>query len=155
MHQPAQKVSIRLATLDDSKLVFDWRNDPVTISTSRTLAGVEWAGHEPWFAKQLSDDITVKCIIGMRDNKPLGVIWFRLNRGNVWETSINIAPEFRGQRLSSAFLLAAMDWLIDKKKDVAFATEVGNTNVASIRLFQSCGFRFIHPSPGFGTYYKG
>jgi hypothetical protein len=48
-------LTVRPATIADSKSVYDWRNDPVTVSTSRTQAGVEWVGHSAWFPAQLAN----------------------------------------------------------------------------------------------------
>ncbi len=145
---------IRLATLDDSRKIFDWRNDPVTILTSRTGAGVEWAGHETWFPAQLARTDTA-CLIGEHDGCAIGVVWFRRGRSGVWQTSVNVAPEFRGRRLSVPMLATAMVLMRQRNLANVFSTEIQDTNIASIKMFERCGFVYIHPSPGFGTYCTG
>lgn len=143
-------MQIRLANESDTRLIFEWRNDPLTISTSRTQAGIEWDGHSKWFPAQLSKPETT-CLIG-EEAEPCGVVWFRKGRSGVYETSVNLAPQFRGKKLSAPMLGAAADWMRNNKSAQFFSTEIQDTNVASIKMFERCGFVYVHPSPGFGTY---
>jgi RimJ/RimL family protein N-acetyltransferase len=144
-------VQVRPATNDDSQRIFQWRNDPVTISTSRTQAGVEWDGHQRWFPAQLEKPETV-CLIAEHEGEPCGVVWFRQGRSGVWETSVNMAPAFRGKKLSAPMLGVAMDWIRQLRGAGCFSTEIQDANLASIKMFEHCGFVYVHPSPGFGTY---
>ena len=144
-------MNVRPATEADSRLVFDWRNDPVTISTFRT-GRVEWDGHSKWFPVQLSKDGTV-CLIGEHDGKPCGVIWFHKNRSGVWETSVNLAPEFRGKKLSVPLLNTSLEWMRVHKSAEHFSTEIKNDNLPSIKMFEHCGYLFVFQSPDFGAYY--
>jgi RimJ/RimL family protein N-acetyltransferase len=145
-------VQVRPATEGDSRSIFGWRNDPVTISTSRTKAGVEWEGHQRWFPAQLAKDDTV-CLIGVA-GEPCGVVWFRKGRSGVWETSVNMSPAFRGRKLSAPMLAGAMEWMRKERGAEQFSTEIQDTNTASIKMFERCGFVYVHPSPGFGTYFS-
>jgi RimJ/RimL family protein N-acetyltransferase len=147
-------VTVRPATEADSKSIFDWRNDPITVSTSRTQAGVEWNGHSVWFLKQLANPDTT-CLIGEYEGQPCGVVWFRKGRSGVFETSVNLAPQFRGRKLSSPMLQASLNWMKGNKGAKVFSTEIQNENLASIKMFERCGFAYVHPSPGFGTYCTG
>ena len=40
---------LRPARLDDSAVVFAWRNDPLTRAMSRALVPVTWDDHQRWF----------------------------------------------------------------------------------------------------------
>lgn len=144
-------VEIRVGADEDSKRIFEWRNDPVTISTSRTGAGVEWEGHSRWFPNQLRKADNY-CLIGEVEHKPCGVVWFRKGHSGVWETSVNLSPAFRGRKLSSPMLAAALNWMKTNCSAKIFSTEIQDSNISSIKMFERCGFRYIHPSPGFGTY---
>jgi len=154
-----QSIKIRPATIDDSLAVFEWRNDPLTISTSRSNLPVIWETHQDWFPEQISNWNTVcligeceQTMLGMKDLMPCGVVWFRHNRSQIWETGVNLSPNFRGQKLSIPMLTAAMDWMRTERRAKQFSTEVKDDNHASIKMFETCGFRFIHPSNGFSTY---
>ena len=145
------QIAIRPATSADSVRVFEWRNDPVTISTSRTQAGVDWGGHERWFAAQLANEKTV-CLIGQIETEPFGVVWFREGRGGVWETSLNLSPKFRGRKLSTPILAAALDWMRKSRSAKHFSAEIHDSNIASITTFERCRFVHVYPSAGFGIY---
>jgi RimJ/RimL family protein N-acetyltransferase len=125
-----------------SKSVDDWRNDPVTVSTSRTQAGVEWNSHSAWFPTQLASPETT-CLIVESSGQACGVVWFRKNRSVVYETSINLAPQFRGQGLGAPTLAAAMDWMRREKSAFVFSAEIRNDNLPSIGAFERCGFVFV------------
>ena len=142
----------RLATPEDSRRVFEWRNDPVTISTSRTRSGVEWDGHQAWFPAQLEKPDT-QCVIIEYEGSPMGVVWFRENRSGLFETSVNSNPDFRGRKLSVPMLREAMKFMRRQhSRPVRFSTEIKDDNIASIKMFERNGFTYVHPSPGFGTY---
>ena len=147
-------LTVRPATIADSKSVYDWRNDPVMVSNSRTQAGVEWDRHAAWFPAQLASPETT-CLIVERSGEPCGVVWFRKNRSGIYETSINLAPQFRGQGLGAPTLALSMDWIRRERSAFVFSAEIRNDNLPSIGAFERCGFVFVYPSPGFGTYCTG
>jgi RimJ/RimL family protein N-acetyltransferase len=145
-------ITVRQATLSDAELLFQWRNDPLTIAGSRSGKGVEWASHVHWLSDQLlREDRTF--LIGMCDNVSCGLVWFSLNGGGVWETSVSLDNGFRGRGVATKLLLSAIKWMTDCKDANAFSTEIGDDNLAAIRMYERCGFRYVHPSPGFGIYF--
>lgn len=146
------KLHPRRATEADSELIFDWRNDPVTISTSRTQTGVEWDGHQKWYPAQLACPDVIAVMVEA-DSVPAMIVWLRKNRSGIWETSVNSNPAFRGKGLSTQMLRAALDQVRDTTpRPHRFSTEVKQDNPASIKMFERAGFVYVHPSPGFGTY---
>ena len=46
---------IRKANDDDSRDIFDWRNDELTRQISHTSDFVDWYGHSGWFAASLTN----------------------------------------------------------------------------------------------------
>lgn len=145
---------VRLASLRDMDNIFTWRNDPLTIATSRTQSGVDRQCHERWFPRQMANSDVV-CLIGEADGEPIGVVWFRRGRARVWETSLNIAPSFRGRRLGQATLQSGMEWMRRRMIGPTFSAEIRDENAASIKTFERCGFVLVYQSPGFGTYCTG
>jgi len=143
-------IIVRIATIYDSDLIFKWRNDPVTISTSRSCKPIEWDGHSYWFFQELSNPNTV-CLIGCY-HQPFGVCWFRINRSSIWETSVNTDPAYRGKGLSVPLLSSCMDYMRENNHAKIFSTEIKDGNEASVKMFERCGFVYIHPSHGFATY---
>lgn len=49
-------MNLRPATLDDEKLLFDWRNDPTVLAVSSVSVPVTLESHHYWLAKALQDD---------------------------------------------------------------------------------------------------
>jgi RimJ/RimL family protein N-acetyltransferase len=144
-------VQVRPATEADSRAVFGWRNEPLSIEASRSRTGVEWEGHSKWFPAQLSKDDTT-CLIGEYQGEPCGVVWFRKGRCGIYETSINLDAKFRGKKISEPVLAGALKWMRRNKGALKFSTEIRDDNIPSIKMFEGCGFIYVHPSPGFGTY---
>ncbi len=143
---------IRPATIDDSKNIFSWRNDPITIAMFRT-GKVEWKDHSKWFPSQLLKPFTV-CLVGEHDDLACGVVWFHKNRSDVWETSVNLAPEYRGKKLSVPLLNSSLEWVKNNRAVRLFSTEIKNTNIPSIKMFEACLYRLIFQSPDYGAYFK-
>jgi len=141
---------IRSANNDDSRRVFEWRNDPVTIGSFRTGA-VEWSSHAEWFPAQLART-DVSCIIGEFEGEPCGVVWCHKNKEGIWETSVNLAPQFRGKKLSVPLLSEAMGRIRRERGLVYFSTEIKNDNVPSIKMFEQCGFVLVFRQPDYGIY---
>lgn len=48
-------VTVRPATAGDSRMVFGWRNDPVTMRASRNTDEIPWQTHERWYATVVAD----------------------------------------------------------------------------------------------------
>lgn len=144
-------IQIRGATESDSKMIFAWRNDPVTISTSRSGAELKW---EILLERFHNPETT--WIIGECDSEPFGVVWLKHGRSGILETSVILSPDFRGKKLSAPLLSTCLDLMRITKGAAFFSTEIKDTNLASIKMFGRCGFVYVHPTPaGFGIYCTG
>lgn len=142
---------VRPATPEDSRIIWEWRNDPVTISTSRSQAEVEWEGHSKWFPAKLASPGTV-FIVGITDG-PLGLTRFDFLPSGVWATSVNLNPAYRGKKLSSPMLSSAMEWMKSEKDAGKFSTEIKDGNIPSIKMFGRCGYGLVWVEPdGFSIY---
>jgi hypothetical protein len=146
-------MKVRFASLEDSALVLEWRNDPITIANFRTNRAIPSSEHIPWFAKQLKDVVNTFCFIGLEEGLPCGVVWFRRNRSDIFETSVNLAPSFRGKHLSIPLLSGAIN-KINSVQCIGFSTEIRTTNIPSIKMFEACRYRLIFTTSSFGTYYR-
>lgn len=151
----SEGITVRLADARDAERLFEWHNDPITVAGSRSKAGSEWYGHKDWLEKQLANQGTSVLLIGLFNNEPCGLVWFKRNKANVWETSLNLAAWARGKGVSVPMLASAMNWLREHRSAVHFSTEVGLDNPVAQRAYEKCGFLAVHPSPGFMTMYSG
>ena len=125
-----------------SKLIWQWRNDPVTREYSFCNKYINWEEHNIWY-KNVLEDISTKLFIGEINNKPVGVIRFSNFKENksVYEININIAPIYRGKGIGKKLLKKGILKLIehDKKFDTIIAN-VKTSNTASKALFKKNGF---------------
>ena len=150
-----KQIVLRKATMDDAKLLFQWKNDPETIANSITKRGVTMEEHMNWLEKvvdnpkrqlyileinqvpvgQLRLDIDdlekVSDTITSKDIKQVTVI--------TAEISYGLAAEHRGKGLGKVLLEQAE--LIAKVYGIKQLTaEVLPHNLASQKLFKKLGF---------------
>jgi UDP-2,4-diacetamido-2,4,6-trideoxy-beta-L-altropyranose hydrolase len=131
---------IRIANESDSPKLFEWRNHQTIRAVSKSSEPIEWADHQPWFAKVQADKERV-LLIGEIDNEPVGVVRFD-QEGETALVSIYLVPEggFKGQGRN--LLLRAEEWLKEHHADIKYIhAEVLGANAASQRLFMGAGYR--------------
>jgi len=142
----------RPANAEDSRDLFDWRNDPLTRAASRSIEPVTWAHHEKWFSGVLADEHRELYIVEIEaTSESVGMCRFDSEAGDLAEVSINLNPALRGRGLSVPVLLAAVEKFRDGGGGALTAT-IRPENTASIRVFEKAGFRLVSSSGDFNTY---
>lgn len=135
-------ITARLATSEDSRDLWIWRNDPVTRAMSITTEEVAWDVHTKWYEKSLSNPNRLLFIGTAADNNKIGMCRFDLDEEkDCAEVSINLNPHHRGQKLSEPFLTCAIE-LFRKNHAVPLKATIRKNNTASIRCFTKTGFQF-------------
>jgi RimJ/RimL family protein N-acetyltransferase len=152
----------RPATLKDARLLWQWRNDPVTRSGSRSPEEVSWDDHLRWLTSSLARSDRLLLVVQDADG-PVGTVRWDLERGaegptdggSEWEVSITVAPHRRGNSLGRPLLRAAELALSEQVlSEVALpeAMRSGGTavaaylavvhvdNLASMRLFETSDY---------------
>ena len=134
----AENIVLRRAELDDSDALFAWRNDPLTRRNSRNTDPVPREDHDRWFARMLERPEGHLCV-GEASGERVGVVRFDLLGACMFEVSITVAPSLRfrghGRRLLGIALKTMAPCVL--------IAEIKDGNVASKRLFASCGFQLI------------
>lgn len=138
---------LRNATEADSVDVWTWRNDPVTRAMSRSSEEVAWVSHAEWFRRALGDP-RVTLLIAEADGEKVGMV--RFDHGAETEVSINVNPACRSRGYGFALLSHGLAWVGGE----VFA-EIKDENLASRRLFERAGFRFIETREGRRRYRCG
>lgn len=134
-------MEIRYATIDDAVDVLEWRNDPVSVAASKT-GTVNLSDHLSWFAKSMHNPN--RCLFIVTEGKHrVGMVRFDKIQ-DAWLVSINIAPAERGKGYGEAALRMA----IAKISNSRLLAEIKLDNLASIRIFERCGFRRIGAKDG-------
>lgn len=138
-------IVIRPATADDSRDLFDWRNDEATRFASVSTDPVSWADHSAWLTRALGDpsrSIYIAELVDPGGSSAVGMCRFDMEEpAGPAEVSINLNPAHRGRGLAAGVLRAAIDrFCADRGAHVPLAATIRRANVASMRIFQRTGF---------------
>lgn len=135
----------------DALELLRWRNDPLVRAMSRSGQPIPEEAHLAWYTATGRDPARL-LLIGRCDGAAIGAVRFDRNAPAVWEVSILLAPEARGRRLGRGLLAAALTHLKSCHGPALVMAEVRESNIASIRLFESLGFMPTATEAGFRRY---
>ena len=138
----------RAATLEDARLLWDWRNDPATRASSRSSHEVPWDDHLVWLRDSLSR--ADRMLLLVEDEAgPIGTVRWDLTQDRegerAWEVSITVAPQRRRQSLARPLLRAGEEALSAMARSsatdvTAYLAVVHIDNDASLRLFETSAY---------------
>ena len=146
MLTPNSKLIIEKANILHSRILWEWRNDDKTRSLSRYSEIISWNEHEKWLKDTLEDPYKYIYVGIPKDStkkKPIGVLRFDLidSEKNYYETSINIAPSFRGKGYGLKLLSSGIDLFAKEIScKIKIFAEIKQSNHISSKLFTSVGF---------------
>jgi len=130
-------LTVRPATRDDARLLFDWRNDSGTRAASFATPPVPWDGHVAWLDRVLvSPDM--RLVVAELEGQPVGVVRLE-RRGETATISITVAPEARSQGLAAPVIGAGMEAASELNVGRVVAW-IRPENIASRRAFAAAGF---------------
>lgn len=141
-------VRLRPATQKDLERTFAWANDPDTRTASFRSALIERTTHQLWLSSSLERPDR-KLWIAELDGDPIAVLRLDYCEGacgdgsdaGTWaEVGLNLAPERRGQGLSSAVLAAGLRAARDLGL-TRLVARIRPSNERSIRCFTRAGFQ--------------
>jgi RimJ/RimL family protein N-acetyltransferase len=131
--------TLRPAAPGDLDLLREWRNDPATIAASASAAGVDADEHAAWFAAVLADPDRHLWIA--QSDRPLGQVRFDRTRGYVYEVSVSLDPEARGQGLGRELIAGGSARLFAETHASSIVARVRPENSASQSAFRAVGFK--------------
>lgn len=134
----APAFTLRRATGDDCRLLFEWANDPEARASSFSTKPIAWDEHEAWFrARVASPDH--RLYIAMDGARPAGYVRYQLD-GPRAVVSVSLARAYRGRGYGSRIIAAGSDELFATTGVTRIDAYVKPENVASLRAFRSAGF---------------
>lgn len=133
-------ISIREATNHDTKLIFNWSNDPLVRSQSFSSSNIEFESHENWFKEKLQNDNSL-LLINKFGKKNIGLVRFELENDKC-SVGILIDKKFRGKGFSSIMLIKSSIYYFKRFSTPIFAY-IKESNKASIRSFEKAGYTFL------------
>ncbi|MBT5956057.1 MAG: UDP-2,4-diacetamido-2,4,6-trideoxy-beta-L-altropyranose hydrolase [Candidatus Marinimicrobia bacterium] len=132
-------IEIKRAGKDDSKNIFEWRNNPKIRDVSRNSVLISWEEHQRWFDAVLADTNRV-FVIGTSGNEMVGVVRFEIEN-DVAEVSIYLVPEGGFSGHGRNLLLSAEQWLKSNRSEIKMINaSVLGKNEASKNLFLNSNY---------------
>ena len=142
----ALSLDIRYATNEDLMLLFNWANDDLVREQSYSQERINLEDHRSWFYKKLSSDKTSIFILQLKDI-PIGYVRFDVIEGQEAVISYAVDKKYRGNGYGESMLRKAL-LFIQKVADCKYSISgyVKKNNYASLKAFQSLGFKEINTS---------
>jgi UDP-2,4-diacetamido-2,4,6-trideoxy-beta-L-altropyranose hydrolase len=145
-----QVIFARHATADDSRLLWEWANDPAVRSVSFSPSPIPWETHEAWFAEKLRPEKCLILIAEDQEGSPLGQIRFDTRPDGACEVDVSVAPSKRGMGLGEALIRRGVQIVLREKRCLGVHAFVKAENQASRRAFESAGFENLGEEVGNG-----
>ena len=135
----AKAVRLRSVVPDDTKLLWEWANDPGVRERAFHPEPIPWEDHVRWFEGGFgSDDRRLFIALDALD-RPVGQV--RFDRADAcWEIDISVTGDQRGCGNGAKLLALGMDCVRAENSEVVFRASVLEGNTASKRLFREAGF---------------
>jgi UDP-2,4-diacetamido-2,4,6-trideoxy-beta-L-altropyranose hydrolase len=141
---------VRFADAGDEARLLRWANDPVTRRDSFSPRPIAPAEHHEWFHRVLGDEAVRQLIIETEHGAEVGQARFHRRDGE-WEVHYAVAPEFRGRKLGTRLLGAALDEF-QREHRGRIVGRVKTSNPASRKIFETLGFDLDHVDADTRTY---
>lgn len=139
MHITGQRIRLRPAHEEDSKMIFAWANDPETRKVSFLSNPIPWATHERWFAATVRSLLHRFWMAMDANDTPVGSIRFTLE-GTEATLSVSTAPAYRGKGLGAEIVQVGCRRLFATTDTEVIHAYVKPENEASKKLFTKTGF---------------
>jgi RimJ/RimL family protein N-acetyltransferase len=132
---------LRLATLEDAKILFEWRNDPQVRAGSHNQAEISFEDHLAWLEGSLANPDR-KLYIAEEDGISVGTVrsdWAE----NAYTLSWTVGPKARGKGIGKRMVS-----LLVKQIREPIRAEVKVGNLASMKISQEAGMQLDYIKNG-------
>jgi UDP-2,4-diacetamido-2,4,6-trideoxy-beta-L-altropyranose hydrolase len=142
MLSPPQ-IFIRRADIDDCDSICEWRNAEETRRYIFDDKLIPLETHRVWFHSTLKNPDRI-LLIGEIDNEPVGVLRYDFS-GNEALISVYLVPGGQGRGVGSELIRSGSRWLKENYPNIQIINaEIFKENVASLRAFESAGYKEHH-----------
>lgn len=141
MVKPASsRCTVRSATREDCKDLWELRNEPDTRKASFNEDPIEYIDHEKWFLRHLKDPSSKILIVENESGRTIGYARFKMDPP-LAKISVTINKNERSKGYGTAAIQLASDHILHTKKEVrTIIAEVRKDNARSISAFEQAGF---------------
>lgn len=131
--------TIRQATENDCKLLWEWANDPDVRSVSFSSDFIPWEQHVEWFHQRLRDpNYRIYIAVGPQGT-PIGQVRYEI-RHNESIISVSLDKHYRGQGYGRVVIKKACEEFFSDSDILKIHAYIRSDNKASVAAFINAGF---------------
>ena len=145
--QHSNRLQLRLARLDDAKVLLEWRNNSLTRQASHNTALISEDEHIQWLTSILENE-NRKLYVAEIDGEPAGTVRVDSEKYG-FELSWTVSPMRRGSGIGKEMVSQ-----LAKGISVPIRAEIKSGNVASIRIAEEAGMMFDREEDGVLYYHR-
>ena len=133
-------VRVRRARESDSRLLWEWANEPGVRASAFSQGPIGWEEHSAWFQAKLADKDCMILIGEVSDAEPMGQVRINQKPNREAEIDLSVARDFRGAGYGSLLLETALREVFDSCRITKVHAFIRPENLASARAFEKAGF---------------
>jgi len=133
-------VRVRRARESDSRLLWEWANEPGVRASAFSREAIGWEEHSAWFQAKLADKDCMILIGEVSDAEPMGQVRINQMPNREAEIHLSVARDFRGAGYGSLLLETALREAFDSSPITEVHAFIRPENLASARAFEKAGF---------------
>jgi UDP-2,4-diacetamido-2,4,6-trideoxy-beta-L-altropyranose hydrolase len=133
-------VRVRRARESDSRLLWEWANEPGVRASAFSQQAIGWEEHSTWFQAKLADKDCMILIGEVSDAQPIGQVRINQKPNREAEIDLSVARDFRGAGYGSLLLETALQEVFDSCRITKVHAFIRPENLASARAFEKAGF---------------
>jgi UDP-2,4-diacetamido-2,4,6-trideoxy-beta-L-altropyranose hydrolase len=140
-------LKLRKVGQEDCELLWAWANDPIVRAVSFSSEPIIWEDHLKWFNEKLNSSSCYHFIFFNDQDEPIGQIRFDIDEQLQSIVSVSIASNQRNRGYGKLILQTAINELLKHISVNNIQALIKPDNLASIKLFESVGFKQLNLSP--------
>lgn len=133
-------LSLRLATLDDLLLYYNWANDIQVRANSYQTEPISLEDHTKWFTSKINNPLFSFFVFENHLGIPIGQVRVQIVSDFKAVIGISNASSFRGKGFASRMLVQATDAFLKNHPEQIISAYIKLDNRASEKVFQKAGF---------------
>ena len=147
-------IKIRSAKENDSRDIFEWRNDKITRQMSHSSEIIDYENHSRWYSSSLDSESRILLICEDDSNEKIAIIRFDISESSA-VISINLNPTQRGKGLARSCLIGSIEFFSREYIGINnLIAEIKEDNIASQKTFLGIGFTKYNLKDNVGFYEK-
>lgn len=136
-----EMLRLRRATVLDTSILHEWRNDPSVRAVSLQTAEIAYEDHEIWMRQVMGDPSRV-LLVGQIGGYAVGCIRFDAGDDDTTAVSLYLDPAVQGLGIGARLLISGEHFMaLRATSPFTVVADVVVGNVASQGLFTACGYK--------------